>query len=343
MSTNLTLEAELERRASHERDQDAIDLWGRYISVKNYLTTEYYRWMQNNNPFLTDHGEQHIRSVIQACGMLLDRHLDPDISPGKRQLTTLDIFLVLSAILWHDVGNVYKREGHAQRAVEMTNQIKTLGFPEPEIHRLVTQIALAHSGRDGLSKASQEQDCSTFHNTYTVYPRALAAIVRFGDEVSENRFRVSAALLPDVPPANRVFWEYANTITASRPEPSRKRIVVTISIQREAAVQEYDCVEFPNRCNSEGRIHLLDYVICRLEKMNNERAYCSPQFIRYATIEEIEARMTILDGMVPVREDAVHFRDAGVHNNYPQIPIFDNFYRSHPDWRPEKLKEEVSR
>lgn len=342
MSNNLILEAELERRSLEENDDDAKDLYARYTRMKNYLSTEYYRWMQSNNPFLTDHGEQHIRSVTQACGSLLDRHLGRDISPNKQKLTTLDIFLVLSAVLWHDVGNVYGREGHAARAVEMTNQIKSLGFPEPEIHRLVAEIAQAHSGRDGLAKASQEQDCSTFHNTYTVYPRALAAVVRFGDEISENRFRISATLLPDVPAANRIFWEYANTIAASRPEPARNRVVLTINMQREGAIQEYESHEFPERNSEEGRIHLLSYVLCRLEKMNNERAYCSPQFLRYATIEEIEARITILDDMVAVREEVIHLKDAGVHDNYPQIPIFENFYNGHPDWRPDRLKDEVA-
>jgi hypothetical protein len=166
--------------------------------------------------------------------------------------------------------------------------------------------------------------------------------VRFGDEVSENRFRISTALLPDVPAANRIFWEYANTITASRPEPARKRVVLTVNMQREAAIQKYDSHEFPERSNAEGQIHLFDYVLCRLEKMNNERAYCSPQFLRYASIEEIEARVTILDDMEPALREVLHLKDAGVHDNYPQIPIVENFYEGHPNWLPDRLKEGVS-
>jgi len=345
MNDGSSLEVELQRRAN-AREEDAADLWGRYKSMKGYLTREYYPWIQANSPFLTDHGEQHIRSVIQAAGSLLNKHLSPEIETQKRSLSSLDIFLVLSGILWHDVGNVYGRSGHAERAVEMTNEIKKLGFPDPAIHRLVTEISSAHSGKNGLVKASPEEDCSTLHSTHTVYPRALAAVVRFADEVSENRFRISTELLPKVPDANRIFWEYANSITASRLEPERKRVVITIALQQDAAVKRFPCPEFAHRVDGEGQIHLMDYILCRLEKMNNERAYCSPAFLRYAVIEEIEARFTLLEDTKRVNEATVFFRDAGVRKNddssYPNIQIFDDFYNEHPDWRPERLKEALT-
>src|SRR5436309_2883096 len=121
MNDGSSLEVELKRRAD-AGEEDAADLWGRYKSMKGYLTREYYPWIQANSPFLTDHGEQHIRSVIQAASSLLNKHLSPEIEIQKRSLSSLDIFLVLSGILWHDVGNVYGRSGHAERAVGMTNE-----------------------------------------------------------------------------------------------------------------------------------------------------------------------------------------------------------------------------
>lgn len=343
MSDEATLEAELERRALASEDS-AADLWARYKSVKDFLSSQYYGWVQANSPFLTDHGELHIKSVIQTASLLLGKHLEPGAEKNKRQLSSLDIFLILSGILWHDVGNVFGREGHAERAAEMTKEVKSLAFPDPDVHRLVTEIAMAHSGQNGLVKARNEEDCSIGYQTYTVFPRALAAIVRFADEVSENRSRISSALLPTVPEGNRVFWEYAHSISASRPEPERERVVVSISLQRANAVKKYLCGNFADRIDSENKIHLIDYILCRIEKMNNERAYCAPEFSRFATIREIVARFTLQDDITRVAETTVYFSDSGVKNNgneYPDIKIVDDFFLAYPDWRPERLEESL--
>jgi len=40
-----------------------------------------------------------------------------------------EIFLLLAAILWHDVGNAMGRAGHADRIPEMTTEIKRSGLP----------------------------------------------------------------------------------------------------------------------------------------------------------------------------------------------------------------------
>lgn len=345
MNGTPSLETELKRRADLNED-DAVELWARYSSMKAYLSREYYPWIQANSSFLTDHGDQHIKSVIQAASALMKRHVDPEMEIRRRTLSSLDLFLVLSGILWHDVGNVYERSGHAARVAQMTEGIKKLGFPDLSIHRLVVEIAAAHSGKTGLTKARPEEDASMLHGTYTVYTRALAAIVRLADEVSENRFRISTELLQDVPDKNRIFWHYANSVTASRPVPERRRIVITVELQEEVAVERFLCSEFPSRVDDEGKMHLMDFIVCRLEKMNNERAYCSAAFGRFDTIDDIEARFALLNGITRIKETTVFFGDAGLksgdENAYPNINVFEEFYTDHPDWRPERMKEALS-
>lgn len=207
MSENLTLEDELGARAG--KDPDAEAFWNRYSSMKDYLATQYYPWIQATCPFFTDHGELHINSVIRAASLLLEPHLG---SRRRSQLSSLDIFLLLASILWHDVGNALGRVRHAERITEMTNEVRSLGFPNLGIHRLVCEIASAHAGEDGLSKPRAQEDSSTPRRTYTVYPTALAALLRFADEISEDQSRISHALLQKVPDENRIFW---STPTAS--------------------------------------------------------------------------------------------------------------------------------
>ena len=146
MANDVSLETELESRSKTQCDP--LYLWPRYLAMKNYLSQEYYRWIQANCPYYTDHGDHHIKTVIQAASGLLSQQLN---GTRKNDLTTLDLFLILSEILWHDVGNVLERSGHAARIAEMTEEIKKLGFPDLQVQRLVIDISRAHSGKDGLS------------------------------------------------------------------------------------------------------------------------------------------------------------------------------------------------
>src|SRR5712691_4077154 len=130
MAAPLPLERELERRAA--RNEDAQDLWHRYQAVKSHLGKEYYPWVQANVPFFTDHGEQHVNSVIRAAGGLLRFHLNKPQS--KSRLSSLDLFLMLSGIIWHDVGLVNGRAKH-QDISRITDTVKTLAFGDPDIHR----------------------------------------------------------------------------------------------------------------------------------------------------------------------------------------------------------------
>lgn len=340
MSGNPTLEEALEARAKN--DEDAEDFWHRYKSMKKYLEDEYYPWIQANCPFFTDHGERHIQSVIQAASSLLHKQLNPE----NKELSSMDFFLILSAIIWHDVGNVYGRSGHAARVADMTEKIKELGFPTPDILRLVVEISKAHAGKEGLKIPRSEEDLATSQQTYTVYPKALAAIVRFADEISENRSRISRALLATVPDENRIFWEYANCISASRAEAARERVIITATIQHDKITANFTCSEFSNRVNGTGEISLINYIICRLEKMNNERAYCAPEFSRYVSMRNITARLTILHGTERLKnyEIEAYFGDSGLQQTcYPNIQIFDGFFESYSDWKPEKLEEELNR
>ena len=272
MTTNNTLETELKNRAESGH-KDANDFWNKFSVMKEYLEHEYYPWVQSACPYYTDHGKVHVESVIQSTSLLLSEHL----SLGKTNLSSLDIFLMLSAILWHDVGMVFGRSGHAEKVVQVTDKIKEICLSDLAIYKIVTTIVKSHSGTEGLNVPSREEDCTTpNHQVCTVYPKALAALIRFADEISENRNRISTTLLPSVPEDQKIFWEYANCVTAARPDPARHRVILTLSIPYDKAIQEYKCKEFQDLQDKIGKISLIEYLIRRIEKMNNERAYCAP-------------------------------------------------------------------
>lgn len=347
LGAGTTLENDLEQQAL-AGDEIAKHLWHNYELVKGYLSKEYYRWVQINCPYYTDHGEQHIQSVIRAASMLLGRYR------ADHHLPPLDIFLLLSAILWHDVGNVFERSKHAEIIAPMTEEIKNIGFSDPSVQRMVVEIAGAHTRRDGLTGPRSSADCVLLSDaTLTTNPQELAAILRFADEVSENRARVSEKMIPQVKvnrPESLVYWQFARCIAAARPDPARQRIVLTIEFPRELATERYIC---PEECLYLGEasplghsptIPLIDYIMYRLEKMNNERAYCAPLFSSYAKISSIEVRLSLMEGPLPVEGFNVEFSlgDSGLTSTaadvYPDIPVLKEFFRKHDEWTPTSLR-----
>ena len=334
MNDAITLEDALRSRAN--KDSDAEDFYAKYIGMKNYLEDEYYRWIQAECPYFTDHGERHIASVIQSTSQLLQPHLKARSS----ELSSLDLFLILVSILWHDVGNVYGRSGHAARVAEMTKDLKKIGFPNPDVHRLVVEISKAHSGNEGLSTPRDREDCSTAKKTYTVFPSALAAVVRFADEISENRTRASEELLPSVPNENRIYWEYALCVAASVADPLRQRVRVTYSIPQSSAAKKFQCEDYPERFGN-SEVSLIHYIICRVEKINTERVYCSPHFNRYVNMRELEVSLTLTHDTqrIATHEDTLILGDGGMkEGNYPTIDIFDKFFEDCPRWNPEQIE-----
>ena len=318
----------LETRLEASETEDAKDLLTRYRATKQYLAQQYYPWIQANCPFYTDHGERHVEGVIRSASELLK---------DARDMDDLSIYLLLMGIIWHDAGMVRQRTGHSDIS-EMIEKIKEITFPNATVQRLLAQIALAHTGQDGLSKAEYEQDCSTSGGNYQLRPRALASVVRFADEISENRSRISHELLRDgaIPPNNLLYWEYANCIAASRADPGRARVVVTIEVDREKSCCSHSC---PPECledtGLENSITLIEYTVYRLQKMYNELRYCSQDFRTYTSIDDIHVRLKLLEGITPIDGygDSFDMSDlAG--SSYPRMLAFDKFFERFPRWKP---------
>lgn len=341
------LEEELRSRA--RKDADAEDFYARYTSMKKYLDTEYYPWIQATCPFFTDHGRLHITSVLHATSQLLGGHLT---SKKGSELTTLDLFVLMSAVLWHDVGMVYGRSGHAARVAAMTQEVRKLGFPNPDVQRIVNEISLAHAGNDGLDKARQREDVSTATRQYTVYPSALAALLRFADEVSENQARISHALIDHVPNDQRIYWEYASCVAASIPDPTRRHVRISVNVPHSIATKQYDISDAADACQrhfakrtEKSEITVIEYIISRLEKMNNERAYCAPRFSRYVDIRELEIVLTLTrdNQRVDGYQERFILGDGGLRQSeYPSIDVFSAFFHENDRWTPERLMEKVA-
>lgn len=340
MTVNNTLENELESRAGAS-NKEAESFWHKFKVMKEYLEREYYPWVQAKCPYYTDHGRVHIESVIQSASLLLSDCLSQE---KDGHLSSLEIFIVLTAILWHDAGMVYGRSRHADQVVRVIDKIKEVCLQDLTISRIVTEIVKSHSGQQGLKIPKREEDCTgPSLGACTIYPKALAALVRFADEISENRSRISGAILPDIPKDQKIFWEYANCVTAARPDPARHRVVLSLEIPYDKAIQDYKCKHFKDLAGSSGEISLIEYIVRRIEKMNNERAYCAPHFNKYVWIGEICVRFKITNGIPDLEGFEIEKIFGEPDSAIPSIDIFERFFSENPEWRPDQLKRKKSK
>ncbi|MDD5126224.1 hypothetical protein [Methylovulum sp.] len=109
--------------------------------------------------------------------------------------------------------------------------------------------------------------------------------------------------------------------------------------------QQFYCDEFSkrvNKNNDDKTITLIEYIICRLEKVNNERIYCTQHLHPLGAFKEVQAHFSIIDDLEIVSEfDGITFtfRDGGLFKprEYPNSNIFDLFFEENDCWKPEQL------
>jgi hypothetical protein len=332
MASESELEKELARRAKQD-DPQAKTLKLSFDKLKERLVKHHYTWIQANCRWFTDHGEVHVAAVMHSASELVKLKLG-----GKKRdtLTTLDIYLILTAILWHDVGMVIDRARHADLVYDMTYDASEF-FPNPHVQGLVAQIANAHKGHNGLDSLSMHDLCTIDGPGQDVNPALLAAVVRFADEISENHTRVSLPVLDQVPADQKIFWLYAASIGSCVARPENERVIIDYRFDADQVTTRWLDRDFPEFWPAEEKtLPLLTYALCRLEKINNEREYCFRYFSSVAPIREVEARFCITrqGRKIPGYESAsIHLRGGGVESKgYPKIKIVQAFLNQNPQW-----------
>jgi hypothetical protein len=329
----LTLQDVLQTEA--DQSAAAAGLFRSYLTAYDYLSREYYPWIQAACPFYTDHGENHVLAVTDAANLLLADMI------SNHQISLPEAYLLLFAILFHDSAMVLGRRGHPEKAARVIDELRAL-VPDPTLQRLLREIVKAHSGTDALRIPRSSERLNFSGGTYTIRARGLAAALRLADEISENRSRVAQAQLDVIPEENRIYWEYANAVNASAPLDKRS-IAVDYELELARAVQEFKCSEYspPER---NGRLSLIEYLVYRVEKMNAERAYCCGASGGLLTYSRIRVTLTIIHSGARMKEfdgDTFWVGDRGIWQHdeeYPKIVFADGFFDRMPKYKAEALR-----
>lgn len=272
------------------------DLVEKYANVERILNSD---WHPNVNlgasisdgGLLTDHGVKHIESVMYHAHCILGSKVE--------FLCGYEIYLLLLAIHFHDLGNISGRERHEEKIVEV---IQSLGssLELDNVEKMwISEIAKSHGGYVGESKDTIKQiavddTCKGIQ----VRAKVLAAILRFADEISDDFSRSEYAGV-DIPKENQVYHLYSQVL-----EP--------VSITGETIKFHY---YIPYQYTQErvgkgsSEVFLYDEILNRLGKCMREFEYCKRYAGEFLNVSAFDVFIDILqkDNSVK-RMDRISFR-----------------------------------
>jgi len=183
MDHNLSIERAL---ASADPGAEA-SFFARYVTLKERLLTKEYPMAMAGFPGGNDHGPGHIVRVLG--------YLDQLVGPSPLQiLSPYELYLVMSAILYHDVGILRGRKDHAETsAVLLAEDENPYVFDAVDKDYIESAVVSHSSSADIRGRCARFEDEEVVRG-HRVHPQWIAALVRLADELDEDARRGSADL-----------------------------------------------------------------------------------------------------------------------------------------------------
>lgn len=274
-----SLEATLEELCREEANQfpfnnSTMSYFDRYTQMASKLDRDYHIHVSagssaKDGGMLTDHGPGHIKTVINRAAALLDN------KKNKNKLNGYEIYLLLCAIHFHDLGNIFGRKKHEKRVSEMMGHVGSFLGDSVE-KNMIRQIAEAHGGK---VNESRDTICHLAPNTAVngidVRPQMLAAILRFADELADDSHRANNVLLSvdAIPKSSLIYHKYASCLHSVMLRESCKSVELNYEINIDEMTKKFPKLNTKNGQYSE--FYMLDEILERLNKMYQERLYCN--------------------------------------------------------------------
>jgi len=267
-----------------------------YSLVKSRLEKSYFPYLRDVQPFKTDHGISHVDRILEKFSHFLQPHLPLPGNPNDRIIDIENLNLLMHAVLWHDLGNLYGRTDHAQNITNIYNNVKSFIY-EPPHQEWILKIAEAHSGIGSIETRIGESSVTIYDSV--IYPQFLSALLRISDEIDEDCRRVEGRVFSIVPEEHRTYWQFCllnESIIPVYKNDSLGNISLIIQIKCKMSDKEI-CAKWNK---GTGEVTAIHEYISRVNKINEERIYCNKYLQEYSTlyfrkIDEIRLEITICD------------------------------------------------
>lgn len=237
---------------------------------------------------LTDHGPEHINSVM--------RHA-VDIIYDPMQLTGYEIYILMCAIHFHDLGNITGRLEHEKKIGEIMSKVADDLVLSRLQREVIRTIAMAHGGyTDGDKDTIKYLLSRDAYAGAGIRPQLLASVLRFADEVSDDLNRSEFKGI-NIPYENRVFHDYSKSLEPISVTGNTMKLNYFISYE-----QTQEKTSGPS-----GEVYLYDEILRRLEKMMIELEYCRKYAEGMICITTLDVEIHIYDSLdneiekIPIR------------------------------------------
>jgi hypothetical protein len=214
-------------------ETDGQALWGGYTVARQRVIHEIAPYITRYEPNLTDHSEVHIKDVMENAFLLLGEE-SCNGNDSKTALNANELYFLVLAILFHDLGNIFGRKNHNQRLQEAYDFARgSVSSLLPEKRHLLN-IVEAHCGqtRDGSHNTIGALDSEGAFRKERLDCQRVAAILRLADELAEGKQRTSIFVQKHfpLPTDNQVYHDYAN-VTEVCIDRGGARLVLTYNIE----------------------------------------------------------------------------------------------------------------
>lgn len=290
----------------------------RYEYLEDYMNEKVHKEVVlgaivKDGGLLNDHGPDHIRTVIARAGNMLSG------SRAQPGFTPYETYLLLCAVHFHDVGNIFGREGHEKRHAEIMKEVRPiLGDDSTEIS-CISKIAYAHGGHIDGNKDKISLLENDPVNGQDVRVRSLAAVLRFADELADDKHRANRFLLEHdlLPKEAEVFHKYAASLDSVMVRPDDGCVNLHFRLSTNDATRLWGKKVGKDKVDD---VYLIDEIYARTMKMHLERNYCSRFMRSFVELNHINVNIDVFDDIAsfwpPRRKIGYRLEECG----YPGAP-----------------------
>lgn len=276
-----------------------------YSLVKSRLEKSYFPCLRDVQPFRTDHGIGHINRILEKLSHFLQPHLPLQGNFNGRIIDIENLNLLMHAVLWHDLGNLYGRLNHPQNITEIFDKVKFFLY-ESRHQDWILKIAQSHSGTESIERIIGETSVTIYDSV--AYPQFLSALLRISDEIEEDSRR--AELVIKVPKKNEAYMQFCSFNDSVIPVYKNDSLGnVALEIQIKSKIGKEDIGKKWGK--NAGEVTAIDEYVYRVNKINEERIYCN-KFLQehsalyFHKIDKISMEIAISDEKDKTL-DKIHF------------------------------------
>lgn len=287
-----------------------INYPGRYAQVAEYLNNNAHAEVNigaaiRDGGLLTDHGPSHIKTVIIRASEL--------VSTDTCLLTPYEVYILLCAIHFHDVGNIFGRKGHEANSKEILKELGPLATTDAVEQQYIYSIAQAHGGaqKDKLDYLPQKERVLNF----PIRVQLLAAILKFADELADDYSRAAHMNWNLVPKESQIYHKYAHTLKSVEIDHTGRAVTLHFWLNKDEATQMY------GKGNQES--YLLDEIYERTLKTHLERLYCMRFMIPEIRLDSVKVKIEFFEELEQIHEPVGYSLEERGYPTSPAKKIFD--------------------